>query len=328
MDSFIKIAEKLKKSENIIIFPHLNVDGDALGSSSALCMALKKLRKNAVVYVNDKVPENLDFLVYDSVTDDVSDFTESYTAVMLDCSSLNRIKGREESFTGADFKICLDHHMISEGEICFDLKHIEPDSAATGELVYSLIKELGCGLDLKIAEALFTAITTDTGNFQHSNTTARTHKIAAALYEVENFNSKKISTLLYERNSFSSLRLEAMMTENLTLYYSGKIAVGKITRKMLLETGCTLDETEGFVQKIMSINGVEVGALLKESDTGKIRISLRSKSYANVAAVAASFGGGGHIRAAGCTLPVSIEKAEQLISESLTDKLKREEYDR
>lgn len=324
-DTFDLLAEQIKTAERILIFPHVSADGDTLGSSSALCMAARSLGKSAYILMHEPTPPNLDFLENECVTRDVDIFDAIDLAIMVDCSSLSRIKWRENIFKKAKVKMCIDHHAVSEGDTEFDFSIVEPTSAATGELVYMLINAMGCKPDLNIANAIFTAITTDTGNFQHSNTTKRSHDIAGSLYEIEGFDSKKISSLLYERNSISAMNLESMLISALEFYECGGIAVGKITERMLAETGCMLSETDGFIQRMMSINGVEIGCLLKETESEVIRVSMRAKSYANVAHIAEHFGGGGHVRAAGCTLYKPIESAAALILPHLCRAL---EFDR
>ncbi len=318
-DSYKEIANRIKEFNQILIFSHVNMDGDALGSSSALCIALRKLGKDASVLISEPVPKNLDFLAKDVVlhVDDLPDEYEPGLSLMLDCCGLKRIPGREEAFESAPVKAVLDHHGVTDEQLDFDFGRIEPDSAATGEMVALLIQELGVPMDLAIAESLFAAITTDTGNFQHANTTRRTHQIAASLYDVEGFNSKKISNLIYNRNSINSIRLHAMVMNSITMYDDGRVAIGRVTQKMLDEADCDLSESEGFVSDIMSIDGVEVGCLLKEAEPRRIRCSLRSRSKINVANVAQSQGGGGHILAAGCRISKTIEEAEAIISDAI-----------
>lgn len=320
--SYQEIAQRIKESDRMVILPHVNMDGDALGSSSALCVALRQLGKRAVVLVSEDVPTNLDFLARDfTVTE--PDF-EPELALMLDCAGLKRIPGRENYYRNAPLKAVLDHHGVSEETAEYDFGRVEPDSAATGEMVALLIQALGVPYTLEVAEGIFAAITTDTGNFQHANTTRRTHEIAASLYQVSGFDCKKVSNLIYNRNSFNSIRLQGMMMSNISRYGEGSVAVARVTQKMLAESDCDMSETEGFVQNIMSINGVEVGCFLKEAESESIRCSLRSRSFVNVAKVARNFGGGGHVLAAGCTISKNMKDAEQMIAEALQRQLQED----
>ena len=298
--------------DDILLFPHINMDGDALGSASALCLALRSLGKKAYVMINEPVPKNLDFLECGCCTDDSSVLEDVQLSLMLDCNGLKRIPGREEAWNRGRLKGCIDHHATASKDIRYDFSRIEPKSAATGEIVYRLIKDLGAEITLDIANCIFAAITTDTGNFQHTNTTNRSHEIVGHLYKVEGFNSKIISGLIYDRRSKEAMRLESMVMASLDFYADGKLAVGKVTQERLKECGCTMDEADGIIQHIMSIDGVEGGCLFKETEKN-VRASLRGRTYANMEKAAATFGGGGHMLASGCSFDLPLEEAEKLL---------------
>lgn len=314
-NSLESIAKILKEEDNILIFPHVNIDGDALGSAGALCLALRELGKTAYVFLSEEIPANLDFLERGCCIYDDSILDEVGVSMVIDCNGYDRIKGREKVFDRGIIKGCVDHHGVGASEMKFDFYHCEPDSAATGELAYLLIKELGVEISLEIASSIFAAITTDTGNFQHSNTTKRTHQIVAELYDVEGFSSKPISSLIYDRKSKAEFNLETMVLSNLEFYDDGRIAVGFVSQEILDKTGTKLNMADAIIQKVMSLKGVEVGAVIKENADGIYKASLRAKSYANVSSVAAKFKGGGHLRAAGCTLGNNLDNKTALIEE-------------
>ena len=313
-DTIKSIATLLKDLDGILLFPHVNMDGDALGSATALCLALRQLGKKVYVMINEPIPKNLDFLDFGCTTDDDSVLEEVQLSLMLDCNGSNRIPGREDAFNRGKLKGCIDHHQNKSSDIRFDFVRVEPKSAATGEIVYNLIKALGVEINLDMANCIFTAITTDTGNFQHSNTTRRSHDIVGHLYNIEGFNSKAISALIYDRKSKEALKMESIILANLNYYDEGRVAVGRITQNLLNEVGCTMDEAEGIVQHIMSIEGIEVGCLIKESEINT-RASLRARTYADMEQVARKFGGGGHVLAAGCNFDesLSVDEAEKTI---------------
>ena len=299
-DTIKSIATIMKDLDGILIFPHINMDGDALGSCSALCLALRQLGKKAYVMINEPVPKNLDFLEYGCTTTDDSVLEDVQLSLMIDCNGINRIAGREAAWERGRLKGCIDHHATKAKEIRYDFARIEPKSAAAGEIIYNIIRAMGVEITLEIANCIFAAITTDTGNFQHSNTTSRSHEIAGHLYKIDGFNSKSISALIYDRRSKEAIRLEGEVIARLDFYADGKLAVGKVTQELLKETGCTMDEADGIIQKMMSIEGVEGACLFKETEQN-VRASLRGRTYANMAKAAAAFGGGGHTLAAGCT---------------------------
>ena len=310
-DTIRSIATIMSDLDGILLFPHINMDGDALGSCSALCLALRSLGKKAYVMINEPVPKNLDFLECGCCTTDDSVLEDVQLSLMLDCNGIKRIPGREAAWERGRLKGCIDHHATASKDIRYDFTRIEPKSAATGEIIYRLIKDLGAEITLDIANCLFAAITTDTGNFQHTNTTSRSHEIAGHLYKVEGFNSKVISALIYDRRSKEALRLESAVLGDLDFYADGKLAVGKVTQDLLSQYGCTMDEAEGIIQRIMSIDGVEAGCLFKESSQDNVRASLRGRTYANMERVASRFGGGGHVLASGCTFHTTVAEAEK-----------------
>lgn len=179
---------------------------------------------------------------------------------------------------------------------------------------------MGIEIDCDIAESLYAAITTDTGNFQYSNTTVETHLIAAELCAL-GINPGDISIEIYENARIEKLLLEAAALRTMTTLSGGKGVIAYVTQEMLKETGARSDETEGIVQKLRSIAGVEVAALMKETDDGRIKVSMRSKKYVDVAEIAAGFSGGGHVRAAGCTFYCGLTEAFDKLKEKITDSL-------
>ncbi|MGN0673520.1 MAG: bifunctional oligoribonuclease/PAP phosphatase NrnA [Anaerovoracaceae bacterium] len=308
-DSLKKAAELIRCSETVNIFTHVNMDGDALGSSSALCLALRGMGKKCSVIISEEIPRYIDFLEK-GCTSKPENVAEEYDlALMLDCGAYGRIPGREDAFDLGRRKGCLDHHAVSSTTIDFDFSCIDADAAATGELVFELINELGAGLTLDIAECLWTAVSTDTGSFQHSSTSARTHEIAARLHRVEGFDSSRLSALLYQRKSPASLLVESTVFKDLRFFAEGKVAIAYLTLDILDECGCKASDADKIIDVIRSLDGVETAAVIKEGEKGSFRASMRAKSYANVAEVAAKFGGGGHVRASGCPLEGPIEHA-------------------
>ncbi len=317
-DTIKSIATIMRDLDNILIFPHMNMDGDALGSATALCLALRSLGKRSYIMINEPIPKNLDFLECGLTTFDDGVLDDVQLSVMVDCNGMNRILGREEAWERGRLKGCIDHHATKSKDIRYDFSRIEPKSAAAGEIIYNIIRALGVEISLDIANAIFTAITTDTGNFQHSNTTSRSHEIAGHLYKIEGFNSKAISALIYDRRSKNAIKMESAVINDLDFYADGRLAVGRVTQALLKECGCTMDEADGIIQKMMSIDGVEGACLFKETDHS-VRASLRGRSYANMERAAAKFGGGGHMLAAGCSFHVPMEEAEKIFIPILID---------
>lgn len=322
-NNYKEIASRLHSYSKILIFPHVNMDGDCLGSSAALCHVLRGFGKEAYVLADGVTPRNLDFLESGTVTRNYDVFDDYDLAVLVDCGSRSRIGERGIVFDRARERAVIDHHGVSENDTEFNFGIVESSSAATAELIYLIASEMGADITLPIAQCIFAAINTDTGSFQHSNTTARTHKIASELYEIPGFDGNKITQLLYNRRSLGAIQLEGRVVSDMQVYYDGKIILSSITQSLLAETNTEMNESDGIIQKLMSIDGVEIGCILKEIDENTVRASLRAKSFANVARVAQNYGGGGHIRAAGLTFEGTIGEAKAEISKALEAEIVR-----
>lgn len=320
-NTFAEIAAVLSASEKILIYPHINMDGDALGSAAALCKGLRSKGKECYVLLEDSIPANLAFLDRGYCTFEQNIIKKPDVSVCVDCGDTGRFEKRAKKFAAAPVTVCIDHHETTSFFCGFN--YVDPDAAATGELIFKLLLELGVEIDQEISEALFAAITTDTGNFQYSNTTSETHRIVAALYDA-GLDANKVSIDLYESTRIERLLIENAAISNMSTIAGGSGVIAYVTQKMLKETGALLEETEGVVQKLRSIGGVEAAAFLKEAEDGRVKVSLRSKKRVNVADLAASLGGGGHIRAAGCTLNCTMTEAFDLLKEKLTDSLEEQ----
>ena len=336
MNTLKEIAETLLRTQNekIFLFPHVNMDGDALGSSAALCGALRKLGKTAYILTEDDTAYNIEFLdrgycvrvdgcaggVFDNAIDSAPD-----VCVCMDCGSTDRFTLRADIFNSGKMSMCIDHHVTSKPN--FDMNYIDGNAAATGEIVYDLIKELEALsarelIDTEIGEAIFSAIATDTGNFQYSNTTAKSHRIAAELLEL-GVDENGACIKIYQNSKLSRIKLNAAAVERMRMFAGGRAAAATVTQDMLGACDAEMSEADGIVETMRNIRGVEVSVLLKEYAADEIKVSMRAKSYADVAAVAAKFGGGGHIRAAGCTLRMPIGEAENIITEAVSEALKK-----
>lgn len=320
-NTFKEIADVLTAGEIILIFPHIVMDGDAIGSGGALCQALRDMGKKAYVITEDNLAANLKF-IDDGYTLDYREAKDlvdkNYISVCVDCSETKRFPKREEIFMGATTKVCIDHHKTA-APIC-DYNYVDPDAAATCELIYVLLKEMNVKFTTKIANCLYTGIATDTGNFQYSNTTKKTHEIIADLYDVKNgFND--ISLEIYENESFEKLALQGKILQTATSFADGKGLIAWVTQDMLKECNATMNDSEGTVSKLRSIGTVEVAVLLRENSDGTIKASLRSKRYFDVADLCQSYGGGGHTRAAGFTVDGTVLQVRDEIIERVSKEI-------
>lgn len=313
-NSLKEIAQILNEAESILLFPHVNLDGDALGSCAALCKALRKKEKNAWILLEDDIPANLRFLDKGYCTWDMDKIQNPDICICVDCGDASRFEKRAQKFETGRTTICVDHHGTTEFFCRYN--YVDPEEAATGQIVFELIEEMGIGPDKEIGEAIFAAITTDTGDFQYSNTQKKSHLITACLYDWgADFN--KVSVEIYENVRKEKLLLKNRAMDTLNVIGGGLGAMVCVTQDMLTETGASMDESEGLAQDLRSIAGVEYAAVVKEYGPDKARVSLRAKRRGDVAEVARRLGGGGHVKAAGCTISEPIGTAMEMVKKEL-----------
>ena len=326
MNKWTEIAELIKSSDDIVIMTHTNMDGDAIGSASALCHALRNLGKRSVILLEDDIPGYLKFMHDHSGKDNSEPFFvfsmpfEPQLAIVVDCGDASRIEKRLGVYRSCAKTVCVDHHVQTEK--FGDLSVVDPDASATGLLVYHLINELGVKIDKEIAEDLYVAIMTDTGCFRYSNTTAECHLVTAELYKA-GIEFDKLGTLIYDTLPLSQIKLESLIVQWMDLFAGDKAVISYVTQDMLKKIGATYDMTGSCIDILRKIDSVEICAFLKEHEDGSIKLSLRAKSYADVNSVARALGGGGHIRAAGATIHASIEEAVALVKKAVEEELLR-----
>jgi phosphoesterase RecJ-like protein len=233
------------------------------------------------------------------------------TLIFVDCAEAERVNSimTREYFQGKKV-LNIDHHVSNA--YFGSLNWIDPEAAATGEMIYRLIRKLGVSISKDIAINLYTAIITDTGRFSFSNTTAKSFKIAAELVKT-GIDLAAINNILFERKTLSQTKLLLKALSNLEFRQGGTIAVMVLSQKDFEETGAEKNLSEGLVNYARNIENVEAAALLKEIGTKEIKVSFRSNSWLDVNRIASQFGGGGHIRASGCSLNLPLEKAKESV---------------
>ncbi len=299
----------LRAHDDILLIAHVSPDGDTLGSCFALYGALLELGKHAQVVCEDPVPAIYRFLPFSDqlITPDQAKPAEA--AVCIDCADLARTGRCETLFHTARTTLNIDHHGTNDR---YAEENFVQKAGATGELIYNVIASLKITLNKNIASCLYAAITTDTGNFAYSNTTPDTLRIAAELLDT-GIDLPFLNRCLFRTVPFHKLKLHSLAVSKTQLYEYGRIGLSFITQEEMRSCGATGEDSEGIIDAIRDIDTVEVAALLRESDDGLIRVSLRGKSSADVSKIAVLFGGGGHRLAAGCTMKPPIDLAYEEI---------------
>lgn len=311
LETMENIIQTIKGSNTIYISSHVNPDGDNIGSTLALAMALKKINKDVTPLLTGKIPSDYKFLPSIDLYEDYSGEIHPIDLfIALDCGDADRLGKNKPILDIAKNVINIDHHISNTNFGNINL--VDLKASATGEIIFDLINAMNIEIDIDIATCLYTAISTDTGSFIYDNVTANTHEIIADLIRV-GIDKSEINIQLYGSRSMEKTRLFIEALSTLKLFNNNKIAVVQVTQQMLLDTGTTLDDTEGIISFVREIDSVEVACILKESEKLKTKISMRSKKYIDVSEIAGNFGGGGHIRAAGGTIYENINDAESIV---------------
>ena len=312
MDVTIReLAGWLKGMDDIAVFGHRAPDGDACGSCVAVTLALRALGKRACAYLPGGMPEFLRFLPgQECVVADASAPFVPQCALSVDVSAPDMLGDNRALFESCPQRAVLDHHESNPrfGQI----NHVEPDRAACGEIALLLIEALGAPLSKDMAACLFAAVSSDTGNFNYSNTTAETFEAAAACVRA-GADVDEITGRIYRTRTEARTRLLGLVLAG--LQREGKVAWARVTNDMFHSAGALRCDTERIVNYLIEIGGVEIAVLAIEQEDGcSAKFSLRSLAPYNVARdVALPLGGGGHERAAGITIHRPLREALDLV---------------
>lgn len=313
------IINVLNDSKEIAITFHTSPDGDSLGSSLALMLALQKINKSVYILCKDKIPESYTFLPKCNEIIGASSSINKDTdcVVVLDCGNVERICSDLDIKFKQYTLINIDHHLSND--FYGDLNLVDTKAAAVGEIVYNLLNTMNIALDIDIASCLYTSIVSDTGGFRYPNTTSKTHDIIGKLVS-EGINFSDIHRILFQNKSFERIKLYGKVIDKMYLLNNGKICIMKLTKDMLNEVNSKFFDTSDIISIGVDIDTVEVTVLLKEGEEG-IKVSLRSKAIVDVRKIAESFGGGGHMRASGLLINESLNEAENIIIKAIEKEL-------
>ena len=308
-------ADYLRSHDNFCILTHRKPDGDTLGSAAALCRGLRAMGKTAHVLRNPETTPQYAFLQEDVCCEACS---EDRTVISVDVAA---DKLFPPAFAPLLPRIALkiDHH--GAGSDFAPLALVDPGSAACGEIVWDLLRELGVSMDRATAEAVYTAVSTDTGCFRFSNTTAHTLHTAAACLEA-GAQTYPINKALFETTRLCRLKIESYLADHLEFLEDGKLALALLPREVEQACGVTEDDLVNISNFARNIEGVMLAATFRTESDGATKISLRSAPGYNSAAVSAELGGGGHAAAAG----VRIAADQAAAREKLLEILKKQGY--
>ena len=307
-------ARILSEKDDILILTHSHPDGDTLGCGFALCRALLKMGKFCTVINEAEIPKKYSFL-YDDIAP--VRFKPAYV-VAVDVATENLLGDLEGKY---HIDMCIDHHGTNTEYA--DVLLLE-DVPAACQTMYYVIKELGAEFDDRMASALYTGLSTDTGCFRYASTTADTYRVAAELIELGAENGK-INRLMFETKTKTYALLERLALESMAFYDNDRIAVITVTQEMYNQTGSSELETDALAPLTRMVEGVEIGAVIKEKPDGTCKASIRTFESVNAAELARAFGGGGHPQASACRFDCGIEEARRRFVEKGSEFLSKVE---
>ena len=313
-----KIKEYIKLGENIAILCHVNADGDALCSSFALCDILSAMNKNVFCILEEVPGSKYNFLNGQYSVYKPGDKTDYDLCIAVDCGGIDRLGSRIEIFNNSRNTINIDHHKSNNNFA--EINIVKDKYSAAAEVIAELVENLGYEISDRAAMFLYGGIMSDSGSLKYSSTSPDTLRIAAKLME-HDFDHAYVNRMLFDNNSMELTRLTGYVMNNVESYADGKITLISTTSELLSEYGVDERDADALINIPRSIEGAEIAIEIKERG-GQVRASLRSNGNAQVDRVAAIFGGGGHIRAAGVTFKdMTFEEAKKAVLEAAKEEL-------
>ena len=299
-------VERLQNADRILLLAHQYPDGDTLGSNFALCQALQRLGKTVRVECEDTIPERYDYL-YEGIPQPA--FEPAFICAVDVADSRLLGPGLEEKY-GDRVDLCIDHHgthVDYARETCVD-----ETAAAVAMVIFRIIRRLGVSMTPGIAQCLYTGIATDTGCFRYANASALAHRMAADCIDI-GIPYEMINRVNFDTKSRARIALERLALRDMEFLHDGRVAIMTITNEMVAESGAKDNDMEGLPPIPRQIEGVWVGITLRQKADGNYKISVRTGTHADAAQICAVLGGGGHQRAAGCTVDGTREQARAAI---------------
>lgn len=311
--SFQQIGEVLRNHQSFVLISHVRPDGDAIGSQLALGYALMAAGKSVRLINEDGLPDNLAFMAGSGKIElPPAEPLDVEVAIALDTATKPRLGDRAlHAASKAQIWLNIDHHVSNPKY--GDLNLIDSKSPATGQILYQLIIALDLPMPAESRDAIYVAVSTDTGSFQYPSTTAATYELGADLIR-RGLDVGTINSLIYDNYPFRRLELMRALLNTLELSENGLVANWTMRDQLRIDLGLLPEDSEGLIDLIRAIRGVQLAVFFEELPDGKIRISMRSKDRRyNVCEIATEFGGGGHALAAGIRMAGPLEEAKSRV---------------
>lgn len=302
--SYAQLEEFFAEHDGYTIITHRSPDGDALGTAFALAQYLISIGKSARVVNNDPLPKRYAFMYCDEATDP-ENFDEQ-TIVAVDTAT-EKLFGENLSHYCGKVQLCIDHHISNSGYAANRV--LDGGASAAALVLYEFFKERGIAITDGIAKCLYTGIATDTGCFKFENTIPRAH-IAAADLMTYDIGAAKINRDMFDLKSRGRLKVEQLAVEQMEFFLGDRCAVICVSLEMVEKSGIEAAEFDGIASIPLAVEGVEVGITMKQREDKLYKLSVRTSDKYNASEICANFGGGGHIRAAGCEIEGSAEEVK------------------
>lgn len=303
-------AHYFLEHDNFAIVTHRRPDGDTLGSAAALCLGLRSLGKTAHILENPEITQKY-AAMHAGLTKPVAE--DGDRVVCVDVASRGML-GAYFDYLAEKIELRIDHHRSAESFTPMEL--VDPAAAACGQIVYDVLTEMKVTLDVATANALYTAISTDTGCFRYANTQSHTFEVAAACAKVSP-DLFLLNQTLFETNSLARLKIQGWIVENALFLQEGKVAICALPLEVEKALGVTEDDMENISGFPRSIEGVKIAATLRQQEDGLVKISVRAVPGYDAGAICAKFGGGGHRGAAGASLNMPLDQAVEAIIQAM-----------
>lgn len=310
--TFDEIAGFLKDEsvKNYILLTHKSPDGDTLGSGFALCRVLKNMGKKVKILGSDGFPDRYDFL-YEGYTEDSLGENEPHRVIAVDIADTSLMGKNLEYYTHPNtVDLCIDHHISNK--MYAKQSYVDGSASATGLVLFELFDFMGIDIDKQTAVCLYTAIATDTGCFKYENTTPRAHIAAAALME-KGVDYTRINRLMFDIKSRRRIEVEQAALINMEQALGGRVTLICVTKELLETSGADEAEISGLSAVPLTVEGTDVGVTIRYKDDDRYKLSVRTTDKADASAICKEFGGGGHIRAAGCEINAPLDEVKRMI---------------
>ncbi len=305
-----EIAAFLLEHDHYCILTHRRPDGDTVGSSAALCRALRSLGKTAHILQNEEVTARFQWL-HQGLTKEQAE--EQDTIITVDVAAPRMLPKTFEHLLGR-MVLRIDHH--ASGISFTDRELVEPNTAACAEIIYDLLLAMGVEMDAETADAIYVGTSTDTGCFRFSNTNAHTFQTAAACARA-GARIYELNQVLFETNTLEKMKMQAWIVDHMQVFGGGKLAVVAIPKAVELEIGVTEDDMDNISNFPRTVAGVCMAATLRETRDGDTKISVRAVLGYDATRITGQFGGGGHKGAAGANVAMPIEAAARAVAKAM-----------